>query len=748
MPKDRFLITPLQSGWENDKPPFLIMDDAFTVLENAYVYRGRVRKRFGARLMVGETAPTAGYEQLQSRLRMNIGTITGGTLAGTVPGATFGIGQMFSIGDNLFTVFDPTAGANPMYRTDGIVATADYNVGTGVFDIQGSTLPNGTIVYFYPATPVMGFTEQEQSAVNDEKSLAWDTQFSYKYESTGWERISGETVAGDSVWTGGNSDFFWATNHRSATSSISDNRLFATNFLSADGIRYTDGTTWTSNKAGAARWEVNSGAGIYIFSSRIIVSFKNRLVLLNTQEGATTGATTNYQTRCRFSKNGNVLATDAWYQSPSAKFGGYIDNTSTQEAIITAQFLRDRLIVYFERSTWELVYTGSEIQPFRWQRINTELGAESTFSQIPFDTQVLGVGNVGIMECTGTNVNRIDQNIPNEVFEIHNNDDGPKRVAGVRDYISEIAYWSFPGVNRTATKPFPNKVLTYNYLTRSWGRNDDSITAFGHWQAVAGLTWGSASSTWGSTSTQWGSGSFSAKTRHVIAGNQEGFTFQVDNDNSRNSPALQITDIAFNTPAAGFTSFTVINHNLQDNDYILLENIQGTTGLNDKIYDVAITDDNTFYIGEPDAATAYTGGGTVTRVSSVEIKTKQYNFYLKQNMTADITSVDFLVKRTESGKHTIDYLVSSSLDGLVDPGEATGALIGTSVLETSPYPQLPLEATQNRVWHTVYTWADGECVQLRIYHTFEQMTDPAISLSPFTLYGLIFNANPSGPIGL
>ena len=52
--------------------------------------------------------------------------------------------------------------------------------------------------------------------------------------------------------------------------------------------------------------------------------------------------------------------------------GGYID-ASTEEQIVSAEFIKDRLIVYFERSTWELAYTGNEVLPFVWQKINTEL---------------------------------------------------------------------------------------------------------------------------------------------------------------------------------------------------------------------------------------------------------------------------------------------------------------------------------------------------------------------------------------
>ena len=77
----RFLIAPYQSGVQTNLKPWLIPDDALAQLTNAYVYRGRVRKRFGSVLLQGST-PTEGYEQLQSRLRINIGM----TNATTIPG--------------------------------------------------------------------------------------------------------------------------------------------------------------------------------------------------------------------------------------------------------------------------------------------------------------------------------------------------------------------------------------------------------------------------------------------------------------------------------------------------------------------------------------------------------------------------------------------------------------------------------------------------------------------------------------
>jgi hypothetical protein len=48
---DRFMIAPFNVGLETDLKPWMIPDEAFAELNNAYIFRGRVRKRFGSALM-------------------------------------------------------------------------------------------------------------------------------------------------------------------------------------------------------------------------------------------------------------------------------------------------------------------------------------------------------------------------------------------------------------------------------------------------------------------------------------------------------------------------------------------------------------------------------------------------------------------------------------------------------------------------------------------------------------------------
>lgn len=713
---DRFLIAPLNSGLEKNVKPWLIPEQAFAELRNVYNFRGRIRKRFGSILLQGTSAVDPDLAQLSSRLRINLGNTNGaGAFAGAVPGAVFKVGQQFSIGSEIFTVYQ-TGNPAVMYTT-GAAVTHTYSTVTGVVTIAGAAAT--TAVYFYPAEPVMGLLTYERTAINDETTYAFDTQFAYSYSSTGaggWARL------GTGLWSGTNSQFFWATNYHGANNY--DNLLFVTNYNATDGLKYWDGTNWNNLVP------VINAAGDTVLTARAVLVFKDRLILLNTQESIA-ASTKLFAQRCRFSQNGDPTdAANAWLEDTPGR-GGYID-APTKEAIISAQFLRDRLIVFFERSTWELVYIGNQSLPFVWQKINTELGAESTFSIVPFDKVVLGIANVGIHSCNGANVERIDAKIPDEVFAIHNGNEGPSRVYGIRDYKVEQVYWTFPSEDENTT--YPDRVLVYNYVTQSWALNDDSITAFGYFQNQNDITWQSTNLTWEEADFPWDDGSLQSLYRNIIAGNQEGFTFLIEPEVSSNAFAFQITDIAL--PAVNVVTFTVIDHNFRVDEYLYIDFCGGMTGLDGVIVQVYAVDYSihAFDVLITGVSGTYTGGGTIARVSNIGIRTKEFNFYQNQLTRMYMHRIGFYVDRTEGGEVTVDvYINAADNDSMVDDGAISGALIGTSILNTSPYPLVPFEALQDRFWHAIYCQGEGTTVQLRISMSDAQITNPDIAFSDFVM---------------
>jgi hypothetical protein len=637
---------------------------------------------------------------------------------------------MFSIGTQVFTVNALGAPANMLIS--GAAALATFNTGTGAVVINGAAL--ATIVYFYPSLPVMALMTYQSNAVNDEPTIAFDTRFAYQYVGGGWERLNNETNAGDAAWSGDDAQFFWGTTWVGANAA--DKILFVTNFNEAEPnfMRRLSGGIWT-------RYRPAITGADFLNSARIIVPFKNRLLAFNTWEGAA-GPGINYQNRCRWSQIGNVLDVNAWRQNIPGR-GNALD-AATTEAIVTVEFIRDRLIVFFEQSTWEIVWTGNEIQPFIWQQINTELGAESTFSIIPFDKVAIGVGNVGVHACNGINVERIDSKIPDRIFQINNDDQGTSRVYGIRDYFTEMLYWAYPDTTRTSSNPYPNKVLVYNYKTGTWATNDDTITCFGYFQPQTGVNWDSTTVTW-DDDVSWDSGSLAARFRSIVAGNQEGYVYLIDSDAAANAPSLQITDIGI----AGLqVTLTVVNHGLKQGDFIYLNGIIGTgttTDLNNLIFRIIRTPSPNLIVISTEQVIAgmYQGNGVISRVNNVNIVTKQYNFYVDKGRNAYVSKIDFLVDTSIAGQLQVNFYVSTNIINLLESAELTGSLLGTGTLDTFPYPTVPFEGVADRAWHPVYIQADGEVVQLQLTMSDAQMLNPLIRISGFEMHAMLFHAMPS-----
>lgn len=794
MPMDRFLIAPINTGLQTDLRPWQIMDDAFTELQNAYVFRGRVRKRFGTILM-GTTG-----NPLNSRLRASLAAggagigITDAT-APPMPNAAgnvrtilgdatlpLAVGQLFSIGTAVYTVISSTPGPQPMLATQG---TATFDISNGNYSFVGA--PPLTTIFFYTAEPVMGIDQYEIGAINNHPTYAFDQRYAYLFSGGAWNR------SGTAVWHGSNLNYFWATNWQGIAGAPI---FFVTNFnftLGAGTPAATDDPIWTLDRStGADVWTPRSGvnaffflpaggaiqAGPFVQTARIIVPFKNRLVLLNTVENNNSGynpvgpvysgTSTQYVNRARYSFNGSPFARNAWYEpNQTDSSGGVVNNNNiaagagfidatTEEAIISAEFIKDRLIVYFERSTWELAYTGNEILPFVWQQLNTELGSQSTFSTVPFDKEVLTIGNTGVHACNGSNVVRIDEKIPDEIFEFETDNSAPARTFGIRDYLNELVYWSYVGVTEPITSVFPNQILVYNYRNASWSINDDCFTAFGYFEQQEDITWASsAPTTWEQFNGSWISGVLQANQRQILGGTPEGFVLRINAEQSRNAPSMQITNMSQSGP---ILTLTIINHTLSaspsfeafDQDYIIIENIIGdattATALNGHIYQVdSVVNANTITINLGIVVIGtYTGGGTAARVSNIQITTKQFNPYDKNDRNVYIEKVNFLVMKTVSGEITVDYNPSSASDlSMIADAQATGSLIGTSVLETSPYALYPLEADQDRLSHPVYFQSDGTCIQLFLYMTPAQMTNYNIATSDFELEGMILYAQPT-----
>lgn len=749
-----FAIVNLRDGIRKDVESFLVENDSFPILENAYLFRGRIEKRSGF-TPVGT----------DGRLKFNAGTTDGAgnlnLLDGTVgTGIPVGVAQFIINGD---TLTDPGTAGNPVTLLTTGAVTGTLNRITGVL----ATNAAAAAVTYIPGLPVMGLRVLEQEAINDEGLMAFDTRWTYKFDVASNDFIGANTFANSAntfVWTGTDSDLFWSTNYFHAFWATNNNAGFHA-AQNASPVAEKDGIRWYGTVAASIGWRnfnprLDSGSTSFLLGGLIILPYKNRLVVLNTLEGVNLAAATRFPQRARYSQNGTPFYSDspvgagssisAWDSAvQDVGKGGFID-APTQEVIISAEFIKDTLIVYFERSTWQLVYTNNELLPFIWQKINTELGCESTFSIVPFDRGAFGIGNYGIITTDSVNVVRIDQKIPDEVFQIQNENDGVKRVAGIRDYNAQLVYWSFPvrddqvGNDDNYDLTFPNQVLVYNYLDGSFAEFDDSFTCWGYWQKFSDTTWAQLTQPWNATQSAWNSQVNQARYPFVIAGNQRGFVMVFSQLllNGLNSPSIPISNITNATRI-----ITAPDHNFVINQYIRITGVQGTTNINGFIYKIVAATATTITLDSPTGSTpwtgTYTGGGLITHIPNINIRTKEFNPYFAQGKSFRVNYLDIYLDRTTSGAFSAQFYTSDNTANALETASISTAPEPMPTY-SKPSPTANYELTQNKIWHRIYTNSYGSFVQNVFTYSDAQIRDLNIASSDITIHGLIYYISPAG----
>src|SRR3989338_4383171 len=707
--------------------PFLIPSAAFANLNNMYVFREVIRKRPGA-LVMDTTQPEA-EKQLYTRLRVNLGAQTAAnTWSYTVPGTVFEVGQMFSIGSYCYTVV--VAGAPGVMITNSNTATtATYNTATGaVVIVDTDAAIAGDDLYFYPAQPVMHLGQYEVVTTTAELTIAFDTQFAYEYSAAlGWDRIS----AGTSTWTPGTKEsYYWTTNW--IATAASDYVLYVTNNVAADAMRYWNGSTWAAYGSAATTQFITGANQPFLKTCKVIIPFQDRLMFMNTLEndGAAIGPVdTRYTNRIRYSSNFNEASPAGGSGLFLTNGAGYFD-LPTREPIVSAAKIKDVLIVFCERSVYRISFTGNGLNPFIYEELNGEEGVESVNSLVEFDRAILGIGASGLHACNGQDVERIDEAIPQTIFDVSNDSVGHRRVGAIRDYYNEYAYWTYNSESSQTTYNliWPNKMLFFDYVKRTWAFADDSISAIGYF--------------WQQSSVDSRQKNF----RSVLCGNQQGWTFRLRDDVARNSASLQITNISVAGVTATITSYT---HNLTNNSYVYLSNIQSTgaawaTEMNQNIYKVTTTSVDAFTVTLANApgADTYEGCGTIERVSQPDILTKEYNFFGEKSKQIAFEQCNFYVDKTINGQFTVDFIPSASSISLLTDAQSSGAIFGTNILSTAPVALIPLETYQDRFWHSVTFACSGEYIQLHLYLSHAQLIEEEdgdyVAFQDIQINGMVF----------
>jgi len=449
---------------------------------------------------------------------------------------------------------------------------------------------------------------------------------------------------------------------------------------------------------GAGNWTVTATyttGATYLFTARILIPYYGRLLAFNTYEGAAIGSSVNIYNRCRFSQIGSPVQQDAWLSDVFGK-GGFID-APVNEEITSATFYKNTLIVTFERSTWKLQYIGEYGIPFIWERISSDFGSESPFSSVLFDDGVLTVGDKAIVGSSGTDVQRIDLQIPDTVYDFRNEDNGPSRVQGVRDFKNELVFWCYVDHNIVQSNQyFPNKTLVYNYRNNTFSFFRNNVTCFGTYQYPTGITWDRTDIFWDDP-VLWDS-DVQKYYPVIVCANQQGFasfygfpdveTSADSTIEAQDQETLAINDVVVTT----VVTLTVPNHNLLNDEFIYITGlIYGTsTTLNDQIYGVVVVDEDTITLNKWDTSSQifydnfdvtnvgdYLGGGVIALFPKMDVTTKDFNPMKNSGMNIKTSYIDFLFDAFPASSVQVKVNMNT------DTGTIANLLLGNTDIEQS-----------------------------------------------------------------
>jgi len=507
-------------------------------------------------------------------------------------------------------------------------------------------------------------------------------------------------------------------------------------------------------------------AQYYLVGAQMIAPFKDRLLFFGVVVQSSTTGPFYLQDTIVYSQNGtpyytasftgsvtspttvynpiltplNQTATaNAWFEDVTG-FGGFLA-AGYQAPMTSVSPNEDALIVGFSTRQTRLLYSGNDIVPFNFFVINSELGTGSTFSIINMDSGVMTTGNHGIIITSQVGSQRIDIDIPDQVFQFNLSNNGSQRICAQRDFINEWVYFTY--CDNEVPWIFPNQTLIYNYREGLWGMFNEVYTTYGQFRKLSGLTWatiGTVFPTWAQWNEPWNSGSSTLMQPQVIAGNQQGYVF-VRDDGTSEAPSLSIANIVTNT----VTSFA---HSLNNGDYIVINGCQGTIGqfVNGQTFQVFAPTTNTFTILGPSIPSGtYTGGGTITRIYVPFIQTKQFPVAWEMGRKTRLGVQQYLLSSTAAGQiQLLIFLSQNSYEaynkGNLVPsttGVVNSSLIYSTVLFTCPestnigltpaninLQMLTAEPPfqQQQIWHRINTSLIGDTVQVALTISPEQLT--------------------------
>lgn len=628
-----YLIANYATGLSKRLQPWLIPDDAQEQIYDADVYRGVISKRDGYNYFaIGQMG---GSPYRESRINSKITVEMDGALNGINTTFTLDGNPQIVRGSVTASSTTPVQSLsdNGLGLDGGFVGagmgTVNYITGSIVVDFTlAPTATRPTVTYsFMPGNPVMMVanfvTASSRNGLNVKDLIVCDTEYVNKYNSA-LNILEDITVV---PYTGDKYAFFTWVNYDSATN---EPRLLFSN--NKNPIQQYDGAL-VSNYA----YNMNSSdvppVPVNMLTCAFMVEMKERLLLLRTNENGTI-----YPKRIRISGTGaNCDNFDL-----TAIGAGFID-IPDGTWIQGCTFNRDDLIIFTERSTWVLKYTGNDASPFVLNKIDETRGCEAGFSAFTYLNRSSAASRRGLIISDGYKVERQDNDIPDFSFNEVSGDNFALCYAGVVDEDKDH-YLIYPPAGSDTSQ----RILVTNYDEDNYSIFRLPLSCMGTYLTSFTITWNDLRPflTWNAMAAvygDWNSFAYNSGAPFSIGGGQNGEIWRLAVTESEDNPVqiynVTVIDATTVEVTTDYNNYGLRLDDTLSDDYIFLTAMTGMEELNNHQFPIVgdVISRNTFRLDistlniNAIGLTPYVSGGQASRVIPFSTLFKKFNPYVNQD---------------------------------------------------------------------------------------------------------------------
>lgn len=636
------LVSNFTTGFDQELEPWLLMDDAFTEMNDYEIERGVIVPRKGIHGYAQGGRNSKPNEQSRIQNAVTSESLSNADpLSATLANGKIRPGSVTITDSGGQSVTDDGAGA---FTGDG---TGTINYITGAITVDWTSGPTSvTAAYTYADNTDCMMIANYITNINQRELIVAGTDVFNVYSATN-NRFEVLTYAGGSsatTPTGGDYNFFNWTNYPDSDGS---KRLVMTNNI--DNLYVYDGTNITLFNEATGYQEpalgtLNTGLNVHYFAERLVVvkptiqstSHINLIVYTGIRDSG---------------DNGND------FQGTGS--GSFF--LPTQNAISGSFVLGDFLIVWTTEDAFALSITDDADDPFLPRRIRRSAihGLQSPYSCVEILGEVRGVGQYGMVATETRNIYRIDKKIPEFTKNRMTGVDDSSSASSSFDYCFgqlmpdlERIWWTYADVEdggATATR-----VLVNNYENNTWNVQRTKLSCMGIFQDATEIPWdsvdgdeGHAWAQWDTTTNIWDSFFNQKAVFFSLSGDHKGFIYRHDTQFDKSAP---ITGITAANPAVITTDVDVF----EEDDEVWIDGVtgytvDGTSIVNDLQFRVTAVSGTSVTISlDGSDAAAYTSGGSIQKVFPRDAKTKPFNPFTDKGQQCSLKSLWFLIDTNSS----------------------------------------------------------------------------------------------------